>query len=134
MTGQQVRIITTTIDVPLAAAYGFAQHPENFSRWAAGLSRALRRTDAGWLAETPLGEALVRFSGPNAYGVLDHWVEIEGRPVVYVPLRMIASGNATLVELVLFRQPAMSDADFEHDAGLVRNDLATLKTLLEHMP
>lgn len=131
MTSHQVRIISQTIDVPLAAAYAFAHQPENFPKWAAGLSKSLHQTDKGWVADTPLGEATVRFSEPNAYGVLDHWVDMAGKPEVYIPLRMIAHGRGTVVELVLFRQPGMSDADFEHDQGLVEQDLAALKQVLE---
>jgi hypothetical protein len=33
--------------------------------------------------------------------------------------------------LVLFRQPEMVDAEFARDAGLMQNDLRTLKALLE---
>ena len=127
----QVRILHITIDVPLATAYAYAQQPGNFPKWAAGLSRSLRHTEKGWVADTPAGEAVVRFSDPNAYGVLDHRVTIEGKPEVYIPLRMIANGDGTEVELVLFRQPEMSDADFERDRGLIEKDLAALKRLLE---
>lgn len=131
MPTQQVRILHATIDVPLAVAYDFARKPDNFPKWAAGLSRTLHQTEQGWVADTPEGEATVRFSDPNPYGVLDHWVLLEGKPEVYIPLRLIANGDGTEVELVLLRQPGMSDADFERDAGLITADLQTLKVLLE---
>jgi hypothetical protein len=131
MSTHQLRILSTTIDVPLTAAYAYARQPGNFPKWAAGLSTSLRETEQGWVADTPAGKAVVRFSDPNPYGVLDHWVTIEGKPEVYVPLRMLANGDATVVELVLFRQPEMTDADFERDAGLIEQDLASLKQLLE---
>jgi hypothetical protein len=35
------------------------------------------------------------------------------------------------VQLVLFRQPGMTDADFKRDARMVKGDLGALKTLLE---
>lgn len=131
MKSHQVRIISQTIDVPIAAAYNFAHKPENFPKWAAGLSKSLHQTDKGWVADTPQGEATVRFTEPNAHGVLDHWVDMPGKAEVYIPLRMIANGSGTEVELVLFRQPEMSDADFERDEGLIVKDLAALKRLLE---
>jgi hypothetical protein len=92
---------------------------------------SLRQTAKGWVAETPTGEAMVRFTDPNPYGVLDHWVAFDGKPEIYIPLRMIANRNGTEAELVLFRQPEMSDAEFASDAALVEKDLATLKRLLE---
>ncbi|RZI83046.1 MAG: SRPBCC family protein [Rubrivivax sp.] len=131
MTSHQVRIISQTIEVPIEAAYAFAHRPENFQKWAAGLANSLHKTANGWVADTPQGQATVRFSEPNAHGVLDHWVNMAGKPEVYIPLRMIANGSSTEVELVLFRQAEMSDADFERDEGLIKQDLATLKKLLE---
>lgn len=131
MTTLPVRILSTTVGVPLATAYAFASQPPNFPKWAAGLSQSLHETDAGWVADTPAGRAIVRFSDPNPHGVLDHWVRIDGKAEIYIPLRMIANGSGTEVELVLYRQPEMSDADFERDAASVTQDLAALKALLE---
>jgi hypothetical protein len=54
-----------------------------------------------------------------------------GRPDVVVPTRMIPNGDGTEVELILFRQPGMTDADFKRDARMVKADLAALKALLE---
>ena len=131
MISDNVRISHITVDVPLTTAYDYAHRPEHFPEWAAGLSSSLQKTEDGWVADTPVGKAAIRFSDPNPYGVLDHWVNIEGKPEVYIPLRMFANGRGTVVELVLLRQPGMSDADFERDAGLMEQDLASLKQLLE---
>jgi hypothetical protein len=126
-----VRILHVTIRVPIKRAYAFAHRPENFPRWAVGLADNLRLTERGWIADTPDGEALIHFSESNALGVLDHRVVVNGRPDVVVPMRMVQNGDGTEVELVLFRQPAMTDADFKRDARMVKEDLEALKTLLE---
>lgn len=131
MSSHQTRIIRTTINVPFEAAYAFAHRPENFPAWAAGMSTSLHKTDDGWIADTPEGEATVRFSTRNDYGVIDHWVQLPDKPEIYIPLRMIANGGATEVELVLFRLPEMTDEQFEADAASVTRDLATLKQVLE---
>lgn len=127
----QTQIIHTTVQVPFKKAYEFARKPENFPKWAAGMSSSLHKKDTGWAAETPAGEATVRFSEPNDFGVLDDWVKLEGKPEMYMPLRMVANGDETEVELVLFRLPEMSEEDFERDAGMVRKDLASLKRVLQ---
>ncbi len=44
---------------------------------------------------------------------------------------MIQNGEGTQVELMLFRQPEMSDANWERDTRLVEADLRSLKKLLE---
>lgn len=131
MTSAETRIIHTSINRPFAEAYDFAHRPENFPSWAAGMSSSLHKSDDGWVAETPEGEATVRFSERNDYGVIDHWVQLPGKPEIYIPLRMIANGDATEVELVLFRLPDMTDVQFEADAAAVTRDLATLKAVIE---
>lgn len=125
------RILHTTIAVPLAIAYDFAHRPENFPKWAAGLSSDLHRAGEQWVAQTPAGQAIVRFSAPNAHGVLDHWVALPGKAEIYIPLRMISNGDGTEVVFMLFRQPDMSDAAFASDAATVAADLDALKSLLE---
>ena len=127
----ETRILYTSIAVSLDTAYDFAHRPENFPSWAAGMSSSLHETEDGWIAETPEGKATVRFSALNEHGVIDHRVQIEGKPEIYIPLRMIAQGDATLVELVLFRLPGMTDEQYEADVAAVTRDLATLKALLE---
>lgn len=126
-----VRHLSTTIATPFDRAYAFAHQPANFARWAAGLARTLHHTDHGWVADTPEGEAIVVFSEPNEHGILDHRVRLPGKPEVYVPLRLIAHGDRTEVVLTLFRQPDMTDAMFERDAGLIADDLASLRRVLE---
>jgi len=100
-------------------------------QWAAGLSESLHETDRGWVARTPPGEALVRFSPYNDFGILDHRVTLPDGKDISIPLRMIANGGATDVIFTLFRQPGMDDVAFENDAAMVRKDLETLKALLE---
>ena len=125
------RVISVTIRRPYAAVYGFAHKPENFPRWAAGLSTSLKRDGTRWIAATPEGPAEVVFSPPNDFGILDHWVILPGRAKIYLPIRVVANGDATDVQFTLFRQPEMSEADWDRDAGMVTKDLASLKALLE---
>lgn len=130
----QVRHLSIGIAVPLARAYAFTRRPENFPRWAAGLSATLHESDDGWVADTPAGEALVLFTPANDFGILDHRVQLAGRPDIYIPLRMIEHGAGTEVIFTLLRQPDMDDAAFEADAQAVMADLRRLKALLEAAP
>lgn len=132
MTVLEARLIGIAVDCPMEEAYAFASRPENFPKWAAGMSTSLRRDGDEWRAETPLGEATVRFSPANGFGVLDHWVMLPGKPVVHIPLRMIENGTGTQVVFTLFRQPGMSDEDFDQDTAMVETDLAALRQLLEN--
>lgn len=130
----ETRTVSVSIRRDWRAVYDFAWPPENFPRWASGLSRSLRRVGDDWVADTPEGPAIVRFTDRNPFGVLDHVVRLATGVEVYVPLRVIANGPGAEVALTLFRLPDMTDAMFERDAEWVRRDLGTLKTLLESHP
>jgi hypothetical protein len=124
------RILTVTVKVPFDFAYEFARHAENFPKWAAKLA-TLTLTEEGWVAGTPGAEAIVRFAPENEYGVLDHSMKLQGKPEVYIPLRMVQNGHGTQVELMLFRLDQWSDDDFERETALFKEDLHSLKMLLE---
>lgn len=128
---EQVRHLGVSIAAPFARAYAFARQPDNFPRWAAGLSSSLHLDGDHWVADTPQGQAVVLFTPPNDFGILDHHVLIAGQEDIYIPLRMIANGTGTEVIFTLLRQPNMDDTAFEADAQAVIADLHRLKALLE---
>jgi len=125
------RRLSIAINRAAAEAYEFLSAPENFPRWASGLAGSLRQVGEDWIAETPEGRALVRFSERNAYGVLDHSVTLPRGVTVYVPLRVVARGDGCELVLTLFRRPGMSDEKFAADAEWVMRDLGAAKRILE---
>lgn len=125
------RVLTIGIERDAAAVHAFASQPENLPRWAAGLGSGISRSGDGWVVTTPHGPVQLRFALPNDFGVLDHVVTLPDGTEVDVPVRVVPNATGAEVTFTLFRQPTMSDEDFERDAGLVSADLATLKRLLE---
>jgi hypothetical protein len=112
------------------AVYEAIWRPQVFPTWAAGLSNSgLIEQGDRWTADSPAGPVTIRFTCHNPYGVMDHYVELPDGHVVYVPLRVVQKGAGAHVSLILFRQPGMTDAKFESDADMVRQDLAALKKL-----
>src|ERR1044071_9824386 len=103
------RRLAVAIDRPAAEAYDFLSAPENIPKWASGLAASLRKVGDEWVADTPGGTALVRFSERNAYGVLDHSVTLPQGLTVYVPLRVVARESGCELVLTLFRQQGMSE-------------------------
>ncbi|ADQ85405.1 conserved hypothetical protein [Methylovorus sp. MP688] len=63
--------------------------------------------------------------------MLDHWVYPDDDNEIYIPMRVIANGNAAELMFTLFRQPGISDEQFAEDEAWVLRDLANLKSLLE---
>jgi polyketide cyclase/dehydrase/lipid transport protein len=128
---REVRRLSIAIDRAAAEAYEFLSAPENFPQWATGLAGSLRKAGDDWIADTPDGRAVVRFSERNAYGVLDHSVTLPRGVTVYVPLRVVPKGEGCELVLTLFRRPGMSDEHFAADAEWVMRDLRAAKRVLE---
>ena len=126
-----VKTLSVSINCSAAAAYRFLSVPQNFAKWASGLAESLRNVEGLWWADTPDGPVQIRFSEPNPFGVLDHWVHPGAGVPIYVPLRVVANGDACELMLTLFRQPDMSDERYEADAEWVLRDLNAAKRLLE---
>lgn len=114
-------------------AYAFLSRPENFPRWASGLG-TLQQVSDGWVSDTPHGRMKLRFSAPNAFGVLDHDVIPPAGGTIHVPLRLLPNGEGCELVLSLFRQPGMDEAQFEADAQWVLRDLQAAKACVEALP
>lgn len=123
--------ISITIRKPINTVYPFVAEPENFPLWAHGLGSSIELVDNEWVAQTPNGPVTITFSVRNAFGVADHHVRLQNGFEVYVPMRVIANGECSDIIITLFHQPDMSFEQFNHDIGLVEDDLTTLKNLLE---
>ncbi|HET8791891.1 MAG TPA: hypothetical protein VFM75_11850 [Modicisalibacter sp.] len=128
----ETQTISVSIDRPWLELYEAWWHPEAFPRWASGLSQStLERHGERWKAEGPEGLIEIAFTAHNAFGVMDHWVDLGNGHEVYIPLRIIANGDGAEVQLTLFRQSDMSEAKFVEDQTWVKRDLLTLKDLSE---
>ncbi|WP_322786763.1 SRPBCC family protein [Paraburkholderia phytofirmans] len=127
----QAQVISVHIARDWREVYAFTSDPAAFPEWASGLGRPLGHDDAIWRFEGSEGATTVRFSAPNEYGVLDHFVLLPDGNEIYIPLRVIANGSGCDVQFTLFRVPGMTDEKFAADAQWVERDLRKLKALLE---
>lgn len=125
------RTLSVSIDCSPAGVYAFVANPENLPKWAQGLCRSVRKSDTGWVVETPQGPMAFRFVAKNDLGVLDHVVSPAPGTEVYVPMRVVPNGSGSEVLITIFQPPDMSDEQFAEDLRLVERDLATLKRVLE---
>jgi len=127
-----VKHISTYIHRTPEEVYAFASNPENLPTWAAGLAISEIKKDGNvWVAEAPFGKAKIRFAEANAFGVMDHDVELDSGVVVHNPMRVVPNGDGSEFIFTLLRQPGMADDQFADDAQAVTKDLRTLKELLE---
>lgn len=124
------RTLSVRIERPWDKVYGYLSDPANFANWASGLGQ-LRHDGESWQTDTPAGTMRVRFTAPNAHGILDHTVIPPDGTEIHIPMRAIANGGGAEVLFTLFRQPDMDDERFAADARWVEEDLARLKAALE---
>jgi hypothetical protein len=126
------RTLSVSIACPWQQVYEAVWRPQDFSRWASGLSRSPleKADDAWWKTEGPEGPIRIRFSDHNPFGVMDHVVDIGGGTLIYVPMRIVANEDGAEVLFTLFRQPGMSEEKFAADTAWVERDLLALKALI----
>jgi hypothetical protein len=127
----EARTITVRIDRPFATVLDFLADPTNWNEWAFGLGKNIRQSKDGWIADSGGGSAKVRFTPRNNFGVVDHTVIRSSGQRVYVPMRLIVNGSGCELLFTLFREPNMSDTQFDSDAEFVQRDLNRLKSLME---
>jgi len=127
------RTISISINRNWNEVYEAVWRPEDFPKWASGLSSSsLTKDGDAWKAEGPEGPVRIKFTDHNAFGVMDHYVKVDVGPAIYVPLRIIQNGEGAEVQLTLFRQQGMSEDNFAADAEWVERDLLALKALVTH--
>lgn len=124
-----------TLSISIAAApdrvYAFVSNPENLPKWAHGLGSSVMRAEDAWIVQTRLGPVTLQFVAPNTLGVLDHRVCLPQGLEITNPMRVVPNGDGSEILFTLFHTANLSDAQFASDAKLVKNDLRTLKRLLE---
>jgi hypothetical protein len=104
-----------TIERSPLEVYNYVSDPKNLSKWASGLSAAVK----------------VRFVERNKFGVLDHFVSVGAGPEVYMPMRVFPNGDGSEVLITVFRRDGVTEEKFVDDTQWVRRDLEALKQLLE---
>ncbi|WP_426227978.1 SRPBCC family protein [Pararhizobium sp. DWP3-4] len=131
MAAMEAKIVHITIERNWRDVYAFAAKPDNMPLWASGLAEGLEPDGEEWAAHGALGNARIRFTPLNDFGVLDHRVTLETGLAVHNALRVVPNGSAAEVMFTLLRQPGMSKEQFDSDADCVKKDLIALKKLLE---
>lgn len=119
---------------PLPEVVEVAADPRRLPDWAAGLAGAEvtpSEQPGVWVTDSPMGRALVRFTGGDDPGVLDHEVTLPDGSTTLNRFR--ASSCAGGTELVFLVEPAAGASADDHarDVAMVRADLERLRELLE---
>ena len=122
--------VSVAVAVNPERVYAYASDPGNLPSWAQGFVKSIEKRGDVWVAETTLGKAKFRFAPPNAFGVLDHDIELPSR-TFHSRMRVIPNGLGSEILFTLLQLPGMTDEQFATDLDVVRNDLKTLRAVLE---
>lgn len=123
--------LSISIDRCWRSIYEAIWRPEDFAKWASGLSHSpLIQEGEWWVADGPEGPIRIRFTQHNDFGVMDHTVDLGKNGLIYVPMRLVPNEEGTEVMLTLFRHAAMTDERWAADQDWVRRDLLALKKMV----
>jgi hypothetical protein len=125
------RTVSVAINCDPATVYEFVSNPENLPKWAKMFSRSIKKSNGGWVVETPQGQANARFSRRNDFGILDHYVSPAPGVEVFVPMRVVPNGSGSEVIFTVFQPGDMSDEKYAEDIRWVEQDLHHLKSIME---
>ena len=123
--------LTISINCDHKKVYEFVSNMENMPRWAKTFCRSIKKSDGEWVIETSQGPMGIRIAPKNDFGILDHTVIPAPGVEVFVPMRVVPNGSGSEVIFTLFQQAGMSDENFAKDQGMIEQDLATLKQIME---
>ena len=124
-------ILNITINRDSKDVYNFVSDLQNLPKWAKTFFLYIKKEGDKWQAITLLGEVKITMTPQNAFGILDHFIYPKPDVEIYVPMRVVANGKGSEVIFTLFREPDMSDSQFVQDQKWVREDLETLKKVME---
>jgi hypothetical protein len=131
------QIVQIQINRPYDEAYRIVKVPKNFRLWSPVLeARFEPRGNNGrdWFVDLPTGPAILRFSAPNDYGVLDYTVIPEdGKPSRSTAARLIRNGEVSELVILFFQQPEQTEEAFASYVEWATTDFMTLKSVVETM-
>lgn len=128
----EAKQISISINKSAADVYEFTSNPENLPKWVPSFFHSIRKDGEYWIADSPLGEAKVKFVEKNNFGILDHYIDLPNGTKVYNPLRVVKNNEGSEVVLTLFRLSGVSDEEYNRDAKAVSSDLKKLKEVIEN--
>jgi hypothetical protein len=127
------KTIVISINRPFEVVYDFLAEPMNLEHWGTNFGTRMRHLEGlDYLVDLPMGEAVLRFTRRNAFGVIDFTIFPQGaEPGPPFPARVYANGEGADVAITLFRFPWMTDEQHQSNQEWTVSDLSRLKAVLE---
>ena len=117
----------------LSLAINFLSNPANILLWTDGVRDMQLRQASGyvWHSRYFGQDVQLTFTPPNALGVLDLAVAVEGRLPRGHHIRVFPNGKGTELCLTIIQTADESDDQFSSECEWLRTDLQVLKAYLD---
>jgi hypothetical protein len=127
------RTVVISINRPAKVVYDFLAEPTNLEQWGTNFGTRMRHLQGlDYLVDLPMGEAVLRFTRRNEFGVIDFTIFGKGQePGPPFPARVYANGEGADVAITLFRFPGVTEEQHRSNWEWTVSDLSRLKAILE---
>jgi|SRR5690242_10473094 len=99
--------------------------------------RSIKELNGEWIAESPEGQAKVRITKRNDFGILDHYVKpfssTNKDEEIFIPMRVVQNGDGSEVIFTIYQLAGMSEEKYTEDIRMVEQDLQSLKSIVENI-
>jgi hypothetical protein len=110
----QARTVTTVLEAPRDAVFGYLSEIENLPRWATEFARELRYENGWAKVVNGLGEFYFTIEADPDTGVIDMYAGPSPDELALFPTRVVElGGGATAYSFTMFQQPGMPEELFE---------------------
>ena len=134
MTLSKSRTLGVSINSKPKTIYEFVLNLDNLRSWAKMFCRSIKLLNGEWIAETPQGQAKIRITKRNDFGILDHYVKPLSSSIVeevFVPMRVVRNSDGSEVIFTVFQPADLSEEKYAEDIRMVEQDLQNLKRIVE---
>ncbi len=120
---------------PCDEVYAFLADPLTFPTWASNLGDDFVQVgETDWRTTTRNGPTILRFSPPNAYGILDHAVFLAGDEPQTTPMRVVPNGEGSDILYTVVQRGGVPVSAIESEIEWLHSDFGALVSMLESAP
>lgn len=119
------------IDCDAHKVFKFTSNLENLPKWGSSVCKTVKKTDSGYMCESPMGEKKIRTVTDGKLGVIDQYLSLSRSDELMMPIRVIPNGSGAEVLCTMFQHSDLSDEKYEEQLSSMQMELDRLKDLME---
>lgn len=122
---------TVELNAPASRAFAYLADLNNFSAWATEFCRGTRRENGNVIADTGMGDMVVRVRADAATGVIDIFANPTADGTDFMPTRVLALPDGrTAFSVTFVRPPELGDDIYAQQCASLRHELSNIQRLV----